>query len=1212
MALLLGIGWLTLWRTQEIFTLIVKEIFPALADPSSAYNRQHLYVLKSLADVKSIILLTDTPGASTLIEILFKECFDVLGGPSKSSSNEELSKNVEHHMTAILSTLVDETDNLPNEVTYTILAQFLRTNPKLTSSATGRGKKAVQVEESQGTLLLKEAPPAYNMAKNVCNASSEKMGRNITRYWTGVVADASNALSNGARPSLKKGKRRVSDDGDDSDDEIVAQASADMEEIKKAHDLLRELWRATPLVLEDIIPLLENELSEENVQKRQLAVETVGDMIAGIGHAGPPAATQLNPAASPSQSLLDPAEKTKVYDFLTTPTSPMSFEARYNPIYQAFLARRHDKSPHVRAAWATAVGRILLTSAGGVGLKIEDEQSLSKSFAECLMDVDEKVRHNAVKAIERFDYDDIVQKLGNQGGVDEPGSILANLAERVKDRKKHVRDDALNLLGRIWGVAVGAIGAGNERAQMLLGSIPSRILGTYYINDLEITAVVDRILFESLLPLSYPPLKAKAATNGDSQRSARRSQGGDALEANPDKIRTERILLLVKSLDERAKTVFFALCKKQIGLAKYMTRFLEHCEKYNGGVSDDKDAEAEAKANVKQMIEAHTRFLPDGQRVTDDMWKFAKVHDRRAYTLIRFCLAPDSDYKKVKNAYTELAKRLEEVTAASPSFVDTITILVLRASVLVYNRSHVQSIIEFSRSDDNELGKTAHEVLEKISKDKPEVFKTHLQDLCKSLESEAPSAKRANEPGAVQDLKACAQFARQFPGEVPKDRKFIQALFSFINHGTPVEAAKYGALIVLLVADKKALYAKDIFKQCTEGFEYGKGNFLSRLAALSQLVLHGSEYLEEEDADEIVNIAINGVLTNKEATPAPVDGEDDPDWTETPDDHCAAKLWALKILVNRLLAFPDNNNLDAAAKPVLVFLNRLIQQKDQTAAGKGSLAAHQSRMRLAAAQMVLKLCRVKHLSARLDNASFNALALVTQDARSQVRSGFVNKIMKFLGQAKLPTKFFTPLFLVAHEPDRAIKSSVTTWLKARAVSMSSGTSRDTAMEATFARLLSLLAHHPDWPPTPMQEDEVHQALKDFTVDIVYYLQTVGTQDNLGLVYHVAQRVKAHQDGITSLKNAEQLATINERLYMLSDLAQGVIRRFLDNHAWTLQVWPGKARLPGGIFAAIEGQDTAREVALKNWLPAEFEEGLDEEVRALLRSKKVCSFMTSLY
>lgn len=1164
-------------------------------------------MLKSLAEVKSIILLTDTSAASTLIEILFKECFDVLGGPSKSNSNEELSKNVEHHMTSILTTLVDESDVLPNEVTYTILAQFLRTNPKIASSAAGRGKKSM-LDESQGTLLLKDAPPAYNMAKNICNASPEKMSRNVTRYWSGVVTDASLNLQNSSRLSLKKGKRRVSDDEDDSDVEAAREASTDMEEIKKAHDLLRELWRATPNILNDIVPLLENELSEENVQKRQLAVETVGDMIAGIGHAGPPMAATLNPAAYPSQSLIDPSEKNKVYDFLTTPTSPIAFIARYHAIYQAFLSRRHDKSSVVRAAWATAVGRILLTSAGGVGLSTEDERNLADSFADCLMDMDEKVRHNAVKIIEHFDYDDILTKLGNSGGVDEPGSILANLAERVKDKKKDVRNDALRLLGRIWGVAVGAIGEGSERTEAMFNSIPSKILGTYYINDLEISTVVDRILFESLLPLSYPPMKNKPATNGESQRSQRRSQGGDILEPNPDKLRTARILLLVRSLDDRAKVVFFAMAKKQIMLAKYMTMFLDTCEKYNGGVSDDEEGGKRARDDVQKMIEGHTRFLPDGQRTTDDMWKFAKVHDRRAYALIRFCLAPESDYKKVRNAYSELTKKLNEMTGTSPTFEDTITTLVLRASVLVYNRSHVQAIIEFSRSDEGGLGQVAHEILEKISKDKPDVFKAHVQDLCRSLEAEAPTTKRANETGAVQDLKACAQFARQFPKDVPKDRKFIQALFGFIGHGTPAEAAKYGASIILTVAaDKQELYAKDIFKQCTEGFKYGQGNFLNRLAALSQLMLFASGKLESEDVDTVVSIAINDVLANKQATPAPAEGEANPDWTDIPDANCAAKMWALKILVNHLREFPDNSELDDAAKPVFQFVNKLIQEKGQTARDSAALAAHQSRMRLAAARSMLKMCCEKQLSARLTPSAFNSLAMMAMDSRPQVRMGFVSKIMKYLGQNKLSSKFYTPLFLLGHEPDRNIKSSVTTWLKARTLVLSSGgkAGRDTSMEATFARLLSLLAHHPDWPPPPIGVDDLLEVLKEMTVYIVFYLQTVGTNENLGLVYHIAQRVKGHQDGIVDTKNHAMLTSVNERLFTLSDLSQGVIRRFLDNMGWNLQAWPGKVKLPQGIFRVMGDADTAREVAMKNYLPVEFEEGLDEEVRGLLRSKKVC-------
>ena len=383
----------TLTSVQEIFLLIVQNIFPALADPTSAYNGQHLYVLKSLAEVKSIILLTDIPGAANIMEVLFKECFDVLGGPSKG--DEELSKNVEHHMTVVLSTLVDEAQGIPNEVTHTILAQFLRTNPRLATNGVSKGKKAGPAEESQSTLLLKEAPPAYNMAKNICNASSDKMARNITRYWSAVVVDASASLPNGPVTALKKSKRRVSDLMDE-DDEMARMASQDMEEVQKAHDLLRELWRATPAVLQDIIALLENELSEENLHKRVLAVETVGDMISGIGHAGLPPIVPLNPAAYPSQSLVESSEKQ--YNFLTTPSSPVSFISRYQSIYQAFLNRRNDKSSHVRAAWATAIGRIILTSAGSVGLSSDDEQQLSKFFADSLQDTDEKVRHNAVKA----------------------------------------------------------------------------------------------------------------------------------------------------------------------------------------------------------------------------------------------------------------------------------------------------------------------------------------------------------------------------------------------------------------------------------------------------------------------------------------------------------------------------------------------------------------------------------------------------------------------------------------------------------------------------------------------------------------------------------------------------------------------------------------------------------------------------------------------
>jgi sister-chromatid-cohesion protein PDS5 len=131
------------------------------------------------------------------------------------------------------------------------------------------------------------------------------------------------------------------------------------------------------------------------------------------------------------------------------------------------------------------------------------------------------------------------------------------------------------------------------------------------------------------------------------------------------------------------------------------------------------------------------------------------------------------------------------------------------------------------------------------------------------------------------------------------------------------------------------------------------------------------------------------------------------------------------------------------------------------------------------------------------------------------------------------------------------------------------------------------------------------------VYIIFYLQAVGNADNLGLVYHVAQRVKGHQDGIVA-KDTQLLEVVNERLYMLSDLSQGLIRRFLDHNGWTLQAWPGKVKLPAGIFRLMDDAEQGREVAMKNYLPTKFEEGLDEEVKRLLSkaSKKVCNGIVS--
>lgn len=563
-------------------------MFPALSDPSNAYNKQHIYVLQSLAQVKSILLLNDLPSSDSLIVHLFTSFFDILSGTTKSSTGEQLGKNVEYSMTSVLVVLVDEASQLPLEVVDIILAQFLRADPRILTAGgikTKRNGAVPTPDEKQSTLLLKELPPAYNMAKTICNSCPEKMARYVSQYFNDVIVDASSSVADGAAKG--RSHRRGSTARDVSDDDGHAgPTEEDLKDLNKAHRLLRELWRASPGILQNVIPQLEAELSAENLQLRLLATETLGDMVSGIGAAGPPPVPTLDPTAYPPPTLDSHSEPLTPPSILTTPSSPQPFPQAHHVAYHSFVNRKHDKSAVIRSAWTTAVGWILSTAGGGIGLSPHDEQQLVKDLATMLVDADERVRVAAVKAIGLFSFHDIVVKLGSIGGVDKEGSVLCNLAGRARDRKHAVRVEGMMTLGRLWGVAVGEIADGNEVVVTALGSIPSKLFDTFYVNDRDINLLSDQVLFEVLLPLDYPRSKSKSLKNGisNSQASKNNSQTNGGIEKESldcDKIRTERLLHLVKGLDPKAKKAFFAMQGRQVQLSNIMQVFLKKCEEYN-------------------------------------------------------------------------------------------------------------------------------------------------------------------------------------------------------------------------------------------------------------------------------------------------------------------------------------------------------------------------------------------------------------------------------------------------------------------------------------------------------------------------------------------------------------------------------------------------------------------------------------------------------
>lgn len=63
------------------------------------------------------------------------------------------------------------------------------------------------------------------------------------------------------------------------------------------------------------------------------------------------------------------------------------------------------------------------------------------------------------------------------------------------------------------------------------------------------------------------------------------------------------------------------------------------------------------KSSLKRLIDYFAQLLPDRTKAINDLWKFAKTHDRRSYQLIRFCIAPDSDYRTMFKALVSFPTR---------------------------------------------------------------------------------------------------------------------------------------------------------------------------------------------------------------------------------------------------------------------------------------------------------------------------------------------------------------------------------------------------------------------------------------------------------------------------------------------------------------------------------------------------------------------------
>jgi sister-chromatid-cohesion protein PDS5 len=116
--------------------------------------------------------------------------------------------------------------------------------------------------------------------------------------------------------------------------------------------------------------------------------------------------------------------------------------------------------------------------------------------------------------------------------------------------------------------------------------------------------------------------------------------------------------------------------------------------------------------------------------------------------------------------------------------------------------------------------------------------------------------------------------------------------------------------------------------------------------------------------------------------------------------------------------------------------------------------------------------------------------------------------------------------------------------------------------------------------------------------IEFYLDIVATAENISLQFHLALKAKTVRDAdshVFSEVSGVECGSLEHRnkllfprvqhLYVLSELAQHLIRARAKNRGWTLNTYPGKVKIPGDIFRALPNHEAASKACVSRlWGP----------------------------
>ncbi|GAA5899792.1 sister chromatid cohesion factor PDS5 [Sporobolomyces salmoneus] len=994
--------------------------------------------------------------------------------------------------------------------------------------------------------IQRSRPAAFDLAVEVCRGSSDKLQRYVSQYFAEVIQAAIEG-------------KEDSDESDEESEDSEEERARRKKKGAKGKASAKGKGKGTSTGDDEDVPqaLVAAHEMIENLNRH------VPSLLLNVI---PLLSSELTSTASPKYRRL---ATTCLGDMFANQRGAGDLAASFPLVWKEWTKRMFDVTPTVRIAVAGCLRKIWVRHAE---LGSDIEAVLNK----LLGDTDEKVRIAACQVFEAMDYETACHHVSSE--------MLKALGDKTVDRKEKVRQIAYRSLGRLFNLAYTELEAREEQACQQFGWIPGALLDGITFTDgsgstATQVALVDQTFSEFILPLP----SSESTLSEDIPAWVDRFLQVERLLEGPPSLR-KALMHLTRLQEGRSGAVWNA--------------YIEVCEVNNGGIIDDKEKEAGIKEFLNKTIKTIASKMPDPIKAQADLKTFAKQNQAQLYRELKVLLDPQTDLKTYIKNHKDLMRRLEKM---SDSVASTFSSFIRLSCYTTINRSSIPQLLKrlvptAASTETEDLSASARRTLEFVSKTRPILYKSHVAELTKIVMATEKDANPDSSESAIGTALHALAKLKVVDGSFAVDSKLSKRAVSLAKEAKTVDHAKYAATLIALDRTRTGT-ADDLVEFLADALpEDLPEDLVPHLASLARISMYGQDSFEtksEQISSECVKVL------RRDTRAAEMSKEEGATWIEDSDLHplTSARLLALKVLTNRCIPFANTESSPTVAEPVMKMLWHYVESGRRVDEEETVVS---SRIRLAATLGVLKLLTTKDpVFVKSTFEHFALLSRTAQDTCFEVRDGYLQKLLQYLRAGRLHKAafphFHMSLFLIAHEPEEDLRLQVVHFIK----TYSRRPDRQATWELPFVRLLSLLAHHPDF--------EGEHSIEEYRLMAKYfdlYLDCIATNENISLLYHLAQLVKGARD--------KESSEFDNNLYTLSELAQHLIKAFAERHNWPLTTLPKShlaIKLPGDTFKSIADSAKAREIGQTVYLSEEILKELDvkeKKVGAPRKRKAVTS------